>query len=314
MAGSHPLGHGDSGAAVVALQSSLAALGYHSTDAHGEFGDRTVAVVEAFQRSKGLPITGVVDDLTRQRIEEASWRLGSRLLFLSRPHLRGDDVAALQIQLAQLGFNPGRVDGIFGVNTESALRDFQKNCGLAVDGTLTRATLTELDRLRPRDGRQPVTEAREVAGLDTHMGPIVVTGDAHMGAALSARLRESFEVVEHYDEPTRVAVDANFRGASLVISVNSGEGGPAVHLAYWAGFRTHSRSGEQLAAAIATRFASNPNSPRVDVAGMALPLLRETRMTSLRIESVNLSDQEFLLLADVISSIVSDFMHSRLHY
>ena len=31
--------------------------------------------------------------------------------------LRGDDVAELQVRLAQLGFNPGRIDGIFGPAT-----------------------------------------------------------------------------------------------------------------------------------------------------------------------------------------------------
>jgi len=46
--------------------------------------------------------------------------------------LRGDDVAELQVRLAQFGFNPGRIDGIFGVLTEEALNEFQRNCALEV--------------------------------------------------------------------------------------------------------------------------------------------------------------------------------------
>jgi len=75
------------------------------------FGDETIALVEAFQRARGLSITGEIDDVTWTRLVEAGWRLGQRLLYLVHPYLRGDDVAELQVRLAQLGFNPGRIDG-----------------------------------------------------------------------------------------------------------------------------------------------------------------------------------------------------------
>ena len=100
------------------------------TDAPSTYGDETVALVESFQRAKGLAITGVVDENTWNRLIEAGFQLGERLLFLSHPNLRGDDVAELQVRLAQLGFNPGRIDGIFGPLLDEALSDFQRNCGL----------------------------------------------------------------------------------------------------------------------------------------------------------------------------------------
>jgi N-acetylmuramoyl-L-alanine amidase len=309
-AGSYPLSRGDRGDAVASLQSQLAVIGYPTTDESGSFESRTVAAVEAFQRSKGLPITGLVDELTAQRIEEARWRLGQRLLFLARPHLRGDDVAALQTQLAQLGFNPGRVDGIFGVNTEMALRDFQRNCGLEANGTLTRSTWGELQRLRARPGQRPVTEVRETAGFDDSPGPLVITGDPHRGALLADVLEGPVLVHQYYDEPSRVALDANARRARLVVAITVTEGPPAMRLAYWAGFHTHSRTGEFLAGAIATRCASLDNSPLVEVAGMALPLLRETRMPSLHVELTTLSDEEFFVVTDAISVVLRNFMHS----
>ena len=44
------------------LHERLQAIGLTATgDADDVFGDGTVAVVEAFQRSRGLPITGTVD-------------------------------------------------------------------------------------------------------------------------------------------------------------------------------------------------------------------------------------------------------------
>ena len=48
--------------------------------------------------------------------------------------LRGDDVAELQQRLSALGFDTGRVDGIFGDLTSAALGEFQRNVGLPVDG------------------------------------------------------------------------------------------------------------------------------------------------------------------------------------
>ncbi|HMP63214.1 MAG TPA: peptidoglycan-binding domain-containing protein [Phenylobacterium sp.] len=42
-----------------------------------------------------------------------------------------------QQALAKLGFDPGGADGIVGVNTRRALRDYQKARGLTADGYLS---------------------------------------------------------------------------------------------------------------------------------------------------------------------------------
>lgn len=60
---------------------------------------------------------------------------------------RGMAVLKLQQLLGSLGFDPGRLDGIFGSNTETAVRAFQEQNGLDVDGIVgpkTRAKLEEL--------------------------------------------------------------------------------------------------------------------------------------------------------------------------
>ena len=49
--------------------------------------------------------------------------------------LRGDDVAELQQRLGALGFDAGRVDGIFGAETATALEALQRNAGLPTDTT-----------------------------------------------------------------------------------------------------------------------------------------------------------------------------------
>jgi N-acetylmuramoyl-L-alanine amidase len=61
--------------------------------------------------------------------------------------MRGDDVSNLQDRLIQMGFNCGKVDGIFGANTERAVKEFQKSVGIASDGKCGPATLISLMRL-----------------------------------------------------------------------------------------------------------------------------------------------------------------------
>ena len=61
--------------------------------------------------------------------------------------MHGDDIAALQSRLTEMGFDCGRVDGIYGVRTELAVKDFQKSVGATVDGKCGPATIIALIRL-----------------------------------------------------------------------------------------------------------------------------------------------------------------------
>lgn len=49
---------------------------------------------------------------------------------------RDPDVAAVQARLAELGYDPGPADGVFGARTASAVMAFQKVEGLARDGRI----------------------------------------------------------------------------------------------------------------------------------------------------------------------------------
>jgi N-acetylmuramoyl-L-alanine amidase len=104
--------------------------------------------VKAFQQERGLIVTGTINFSTLQALDEARWKLGDRVLALNPQNLlRGDDVAALQSRLVEMGFNCGRVDGIFGPRTELAVKDFQKSVGGKVDGSCGPATVMALIRL-----------------------------------------------------------------------------------------------------------------------------------------------------------------------
>ena len=106
--------------------------------------------VRAFQQQRGLTVDGVVGPLTFRRLDEARWRLGDRILtHLPGNLMAGDDVYALQGRLLDLGFRVGRLDGYFGPETESGVREFQRNFGIPPDGTCGPATLKALTRLSP---------------------------------------------------------------------------------------------------------------------------------------------------------------------
>ncbi len=59
---------------------------------------------------------------------------------------RGTEVTALQERLIRLGLDPGKADGIFGPNTRSAVKAFQKAADIAADGIVGPDTWAALNK------------------------------------------------------------------------------------------------------------------------------------------------------------------------
>jgi len=132
---------GSRGDAVVALQRALLAQGVEVVGgADGAFGPMTLAAVNAFQRSVGLPETSSVDDGTAT----ALGLVDSPMVGLTRG-ARGEAVVQLQRLLISLGQDPaGGADGIFGPGTEAALRNVQSAFGLTASGMVDETTAARL--------------------------------------------------------------------------------------------------------------------------------------------------------------------------
>jgi len=138
---------GDRSTAIELISNTLLRLGF-ITAPSDIFDEKLTQGIKAFQQERGLTATGVINEITSRSLEEARFKLGDRVLsFNSSSVMRGDDVSNLQDRLIQMGFNCGKVDGVFGANTERAVKEFQKSVGITTDGKCGPATLISLMRL-----------------------------------------------------------------------------------------------------------------------------------------------------------------------
>ncbi len=284
------MGAGDRGDAVRDLQHRLGAVGHPTAgDEPGWFGEATEAAVQTFQRSRGLRVDGTCGPQTWAALVEAGYRLGDRLLYLRQPMLRGDDVASLQRRLGALGFDAGRVDGIFGPDTKRALDEFQRNTGLVVDGVFGPGSLETLERFGNRGSdREPVAAVRELEMLRqaprTLLGRRVVLADGGgLHAVMSATERVLKEAgaevtVVHHPDQSEQASQANAAGGEVFVGLRLEPGGTGCVSAHYAGHRYESAGGKRLAQLVQEALPAAVGIADNGVRGMAIPVLKETRM------------------------------------
>jgi N-acetylmuramoyl-L-alanine amidase len=156
-----PFGLGHVGPEVEDVQRRLEDLGFACPGEPGIFDEATRSAVRGFQQRRGLAADGWVGDDTWRALLGASLRLGDRLLYVTRPVMHGDDVQELQRRLTRLGFDAGYEDGLYGPQTFDAVREFQLNTGLDVDGIAGPATVDLLKRLHRRHQVASVVAVRE---------------------------------------------------------------------------------------------------------------------------------------------------------
>lgn len=168
---------GDRGSAVRLLQERLTELGFYKGTITGSFGGLTKEAVRLFQRAHDLSSDGIAGPRTLEKIaaemgeaqendSDGAWltdtdeneeeegdappvalsgvgtlnteiklRMGSRSGYVRR----------LQNALIALGYFDGKADGIFGGQTENAVRIYQTTRGLTIDGIAGRATLKKIN-------------------------------------------------------------------------------------------------------------------------------------------------------------------------
>jgi N-acetylmuramoyl-L-alanine amidase len=311
---------GDSGPAVGEIQAALAHLGLLARrPTEPVFDQPTDWAVREFQQNRGLRVDGVVGPETWGALQAARLSLGDRLLSLAGRWYVGDDVTALQERLAELGFDTGRVDGVFGPLTEAALRAFQREYGLLSDGVCGPATLRALKQLgrlvtggRPQALRETEQLHRSGAAL---AGKVVVVDPGHGGPVLgseghgldeasivldlAARLEGRLTAVGVRTVLTRGADScptdeqraalANEVRADLVLSLHVDRAdSPACHgvatYHYGTGSGTTSTVGERLASLVQREVVARTDLLDCRVHAKTWTLLRLTQMPAVRLE------------------------------
>ena len=141
--------------AVSTLQAKLNALGYDCGAMDGIFGSKTYAAVVAFQKANGLAVDGIVGPETWAKLgyvcttavttapaaaTSAVMTTISGNMPLITKGSTGNAVKALQARLNELGYDCGKVDGIFGEKTLAAVKAYQADHALLVDGKVGKQT------------------------------------------------------------------------------------------------------------------------------------------------------------------------------
>jgi LysM repeat protein len=123
------------------LQVALRAQGLYLGPIDAIIGPHTVAAVRSFQRTHGLPVTGIADAKTRRELGPLGTPLfGSRTLARG---MFGWDVAVLQFLLNRHGVHVP-VNAYMDGPTVKGLRVYQRELHLAPDGIAGPATFTAL--------------------------------------------------------------------------------------------------------------------------------------------------------------------------
>lgn len=309
---------GESGPEVADIQDRLSALGLaiEERERGGTFGPSTDVAVRSFQGERLLRVDGLVGPDTWGQLVEAGYRLGDRTLYLRAPLDRGDDVRALQRKLNALGFDAGREDGLFGVNTDRAIREFQRNVGEEPDGIVGLHTIMTLERMRPDESstsRAMVREAEELRDRRASAPGQVVAIDAgardpedpataingEIAHALAGRLASigckptilgaGRETSEPASERAR---EANALEATMCISLHLATGLPEASgptCSYFGSGSTHSPSGMLLAQLILDELEAHLGV-RGRLQRLTGAMLRETRMPAVQVEPASITN------------------------
>ncbi|MDY7020448.1 MAG: peptidoglycan-binding protein [Cyanobacteriota bacterium] len=159
------LHHGDYGSDVKAVQHKLAYYGYFHARATGYYGKITKHAVKAFQRDYGLRVDGVVGRHTASAMGlkcygSSCYKSSHHKSHYHKPSYKrvshhrgcncghnmsrgssGHSVVKLQNKLARYGYFHAHSTGYYGKITKHAVKSFQRDYGLHVDGIAGPRTL-----------------------------------------------------------------------------------------------------------------------------------------------------------------------------
>ena len=131
---------GSKGKAVLNVQKQLRAIGHYNGNLDGDFGQLTEDAVRRFQKSRKLTVDGIFGLISATALYDL--RRVDNVFYLRHVQKgsKGETVRDYQRLLYVDGYYKGRLDGDFGEQTDAAVRKWQEDHNLTVDGSIGKAT------------------------------------------------------------------------------------------------------------------------------------------------------------------------------
>lgn len=204
---------GSSGKTVALLQEALKELGFYSGSLDGSFGVSTLAAVKAFQKKNGIKQDGIASPEVLKLIFEGKPKnaRGSSVSVKVLPPIAGyemrlndvgDAVTQLQTQLKTLGYFNGTFGRTYNSETQKAVRKFQQEHNLYVDGIAGEKTQRLLNALTTKPTPAPTSGSVTLPTLRPTYTPItaanvIVMQNGTRGLAVK-RLQERLMELGYY--------------------------------------------------------------------------------------------------------------------
>ncbi len=140
-----PVADGDA-ETIRAIQKELTTRNYGPLVVNGQSGPLTQAAIMGWEFDNGFALTGEASVKTLKRLSEGAPKTAD-------PHARKIRtaeaelvVSKVQHALTSLGYQPGKIDGRFGHETERAIRLFESDTSLEPTGRISAELFTRLAR------------------------------------------------------------------------------------------------------------------------------------------------------------------------
>ena len=179
---------GDSNDEVREVQTCLNAQGLFNEEINGYCGQSTVSAIKEFQEAIGLIVDGICGGSTFELLRAAAYdeidittlMTGGASNYL-KPGDSGSRVKELQNLLIEQGYLES-ADGIYNSATSAAVKNFQSDNGLTVDGLCGSSTLRMIKGSKsggnaPQNGRVMYVEATAYSPQDPGLGKYTARGN-----------------------------------------------------------------------------------------------------------------------------------------
>ena len=130
-------------------QNQLTILGLYSGEINNELNNETKAALKEFQRLAGLSVDGILGPKTKAALEKGEDSyigIGGSDINNVEVIIYSKEIEDAQKTLKELNLYNGEIDGINGIGTKSAIKEFQKLAGLTIDGVLGPNTEAALEK------------------------------------------------------------------------------------------------------------------------------------------------------------------------